>query len=249
MKPKSLIHCVCAATLLAAVLAGPAAAQDSNVYERVLVPISVGNVPGAFGSLWSTELWYRNNSDKPVAIFPLAVADPVPTIKRTEPLPVGNFPASAPGTLLYVSRDGGDQVQFDLRLFNRADPKSAWGTKLPVVREREFAGSASLINVPTGADFRSALRVYGLPDSTLIGETVDVKLYSNDEKLLASAELTFDGWPRYAAILSLADAFPEARPAERVRVVVEARNAQIKIWAFVSVTSNATQTVTVVTPE
>src|SRR5205807_6613039 len=102
-------------------------------------------------------------------------------------------------------------VQFDLRLFNRADPNSKWGTKLPVVREREFADAISLINVPTAADFRSALRTYALPDDSFTGEAVLLQIYSNNEQLLASAEMPFNGAPRYAAVLSLADAFPAIR--------------------------------------
>jgi hypothetical protein len=235
--------------LLAAALIRPAAAQDPNVFERVLVPISVGQVPGAYGSIWSTELWYRNNSARPVAIFPLAVSDYVPTIGRTEFLPVGNMPAATPGQILFVNRDGGDKVQFDLRLFNRAAPQSAWGTKLPVVHEAEFAGTVSLINVPTDAAFRSALRIYALPDQAAIGETVRVQFYANDERLLASAELPLEGSPPYAAVLSVADAFPAVRQVDRVRVHLESRSGQTKLWAFVSITANSTQEVALVTPD
>jgi len=72
----------------------------------------------------------------------------------------------------------------------------------------------------------------------LIGETVIVKIYSHDDRLLASTEMVFDGprfegTPRYVAFLSLADAFPEIRQVDRVRV---------------SVTSNTTQDVSIVTP-
>jgi len=235
--------------ILAAGCAGTAAAQDAAVFERVLVPVSVVDVPGAYGTLWSTELWYRNNSNKPVAVFPLAVSDTVPTIGRTTRLPIGAFPADAPGQILFVSRDGGDDVQFDLRLFNRNDPAASWGTKLPVVRERELADDVQLINVPTAPAYRSTLRIYGVPDAVAGTDSVRVRIYSNDEELLADAEVELRGWPRYAAIASLADRFPQIRNAERVRVHIEAQSVSAKIWAFVSVTSNATQQVSVVTPE
>jgi hypothetical protein len=105
----------------------------------------------------------------------------------------------------------------------------------------------SLINVPTAADFRSALRIYALIDDSFVPETVLVQIHSNDERLLASTEMPFNGGPRYAAVLSLADAFPEIRKVDRVLLHVESRNGR-KIWAFVSVTSNATQDVSIVTP-
>lgn len=237
------------AALLAIGIAGTAAAQDATVFERVLVPISVVDVPGAYGTLWSTELWYRNHSNKPVAVFPLAVTDTVPTIGRTTRLPIGSFPPEAPGQILFVSRDGGADVQFDLRLFNRADPAASWGTKLPVVRERELADVVHLINVPTASAYRSTLRIYGVPDAVAGTDSVRVRIYSNSEELLADTDVELRGWPRYAAIASLVDRFPQIRNAERVRVHIEAQSVSAKIWAFVSVTSNATQQVSVVSPE
>jgi hypothetical protein len=81
----------------------------------------------------------------------------VPTIGRTEFLPIGNFPAHAPGMILYMSRDGGDDVQFDLRLFNRAEPEATWGTKVPVVRESEFATAIAMSSTYRPAQ-RSAVR-------------------------------------------------------------------------------------------
>jgi len=233
--------------LIAATLR-PAAAQNLDLFERVLLPVTVRNVPGTFGTVWSTELWYRNNSNRPVAVGPLAMGDYVPTMNRTVLLPVFTSPNFDPSQVIYVERSGIDDVQFDLRLFNRSDPKSKWGTKLPVVREREFVDTISLINVPTGPDFRSALRIYALPDDSFVPETVLLQIYSNDERLLVSTELSFNGRPRYAAVLSLADAYPELRPVERVRVHVESTSGR-RIWAFVSVTSNSSQDVSVVTAD
>ncbi len=243
----AILRYLFAAALISTAFIRPGAAQDLSLFERVLVPVTVSRIPGAFGTLWSTELWYRNNSTRPVVVYPLAMSDHVPTMNRTELLRIFTSPNYDPSQIIYVSRDGIDDVQFDLRLFNRSDPNSTFGTKLPVVREREFSDAISLINVPTAADFRSALRIYALPDDSFAGETVLVQLYSNDERLLVSTEMPFNGAPRYAAVWSLADAYPEIRQADRVRVHVESRSGR-KIWAFVSVTSNTTQDVSIVTP-
>lgn len=224
------------------------AQQGPAHLERVLVPISVGSVPGAYGTVWSTELWYRNNSTEDVVIWPLAVADWYPGIGRTERLPIGNFPADAPGQIIFVGRNGGDKVHFDLRIFNRANPEDSWGTKIPVVREHEFRTIVSIINVPTASDFRSALRVYALPSEDPT-EVIRVRIYSHDEDLLVDAEMTLRGWPRYVGVLSLTDTFPQIRQAERVRIHIEAADPDAKIWAFVGVTSNHTQNVSLVTPD
>jgi hypothetical protein len=224
----------------------PVHAQESGTLERLLVPISVHDAPGAYGTLWATELWCRNNSTHTVGIFPLALSDFALAPRWTEVLRIATLPPAAPGLFLYVDRDDVDDLQFDLRLFNEADPAASWGTKLPVVREREFAGTVNLINVPTASDFRSTLRVYGW---TPTDQPVTVRIYSNNEVLLATAALSLQGMVPYAAILSLADTFPAIRKVDRVRVEVTSPNSETKLWAFVSVTSNATQNIGLVTPE
>ncbi|MEA2235410.1 MAG: hypothetical protein QOC81_134 [Thermoanaerobaculia bacterium] len=239
---------VFAAALVCAAVTRPVAAQDLNHFERVLLPVSVSRIPGAFGTLWSTELWYRNNSTRPVAIYPLAMSDHVPTMNRTELLPVFTSPNYDPSQIINVERNGIDDIQFDLRLFNRSDPRAKFGTKIPVVREHEFADAISLINIPTAADFRSALRIYALPDDSVTGETVLLQIFSNDERLLVSTEIPFVGVPRYAVVSSLADAYPAIRQVDRVRVHVASTSGR-KIWAFAGVTSNTTQDVSIVTPD
>jgi len=109
----------------------PLFGQDPTQYERVLVPISVSLVAGAYGSTWSTELWFRNNTDRPVVVFPLAISDSVPVIRRTELLPIGSRPAHAPGQFLFVTRTAEAEVQFDSRLFNRNEPRAPGARSFP----------------------------------------------------------------------------------------------------------------------
>ena len=224
-------------------------AVDENGFERVLVPISVYGVPGAYGSVWSTELWCRNNSDGPVQVFPESISDASVAAHHTHYVSLFRFPAHAPGQILLLSRPLGDLIQFDLRLINESDPNGGWGTKLPVVREHEFAEKVTLINVPTGSGFRTALRIYALQQDRGPDEVLDLRLYDHSENLIAITEVVLSGAPPYAQILSLSDAFPEIRRVDRVRVELESRSGGTPIWAFVSVTSNATQNVAIVTPK
>ena len=227
-----------------ALIAPTASAQvDPAAFERVLVPVSARSA-GAYGSIWLTELWYRNNSTYPVAVFPVAVSDYVPTIARTERLPIFFLPAGAPGQFLYITRGYADQVQFDLRVYNLADPFGEWGTKLPVVREEEFKPTVDLINVGCGPEVRAALRIYALADDAA---SATIRVYSNNEVLLASTVVPLQGTPRYNGILSLVDAFPAIRATDRVRIHIESPEGA-KVWAFVSITSNVTQHVAIVTP-
>lgn len=237
------------AIVLAAVfITRPVSAQDLTAFERVLVPVSVTGVPGAYGTIWSTELWYRNNGPAPVAMFPTAIADFVPTIGRTSPLVLGSHPAIAPGAIVYISRAGAEKVQFDLRLYNRADSESGWGTQIPVVREYEFRDIVDLLSIPTDSAFRTTVRIYGLTERVAYGEPVRIDIYSYNEQPLMSADLALSGWPAYAELVLPSYVLSPGPYAERVRVRVSSSNSDVKIWAFASVVSNATQNVGIVTP-
>lgn len=236
------------AIMFAAGVTRAALAQEPPIFDRVLVPVSVALVPGAYGSRWSTKMWYCNSSDRPIMVFPLAIGDATPAVHRTTLLRIFKLPPHAPGQFLYVQRDGGDALQFDLRLLNEAAPNGSWGTRLPVVRDAEFVPKISLINIPTAPDFRSALRIYALPESEPVDDHVRVRIFTDDERVLVDTVLRLQGLPNYAQILSLTDVFPEIRAVERVRVQVEANTGEAKLWAFVSVTANATQQVSLVTP-
>ena len=240
------------AALLLVLLGVPVArAQNPNpaVYEPLIVPISVQGVHGAFGSSWSTELWYRNNSSTPVQIFPVSVSDWVPARNATSFLPILSAPSYDPGVLLYMTRAGAEHIQFDLRLFNTSDPSASWGTKLPVAREHDFVPRIDLINVPTDPQFRTALRIYALPEGAPADTRVRVEVRSLAEELLASTETVLTGTPLYAQILSLTDDASLSRRFDRVNVRVQPADPALKIWAFISVTANATQHVAIVTPD
>lgn len=217
---------------------------DSATFERVLVPISTNAAPGVYGTSWSTELWYRNNSSFPVAVLPTVEGDYVPSIGIMGPLRIPRRPPETPGEFLYITRGYVDQVQFDLRLDNRADLSDDFGTKLPVVREAEFSGRIGLINVPTDGTFRIALRIYGLSEDAT---SAAVRVLSDLNAPLASVDIPLGGSPPYAEILMLADRFPAVRTKNRVRIDIEA-NHGARLWAFVTITSNVTQHVSVITP-
>jgi len=117
---------------------GSRALAQHGPSARILVPISVSGIVGSYGTIWSTELWFRNNSSTPVSVFPLTMADYVPPVRLTVELPVPEMPSDAPGIFLTVPQYALDDLQFDLRLFNRRATTSGWGTKLPIVRNRSF---------------------------------------------------------------------------------------------------------------
>lgn len=230
---------------------------QSDAFERVLIPVTAVRMPGAFGSSWSTELVARNTSGRPVGGFPLAVSDWSLIHDLTTRVPIGVRPAEAPGMFLFLTRTGTPSaVHLDLRLFNEADPRSSWGTKLPVVRDDGFrAGMRYLLDVPTDPAFRTALRIYGLPESgpPYADVTITYRASRNDQ-LLATDVLPFTGGfseysPLYAQVFGISERLHGLAGGGPVTITVQSSDAAARIWAFVTVTANETQHVSIVTPD
>lgn len=223
---------------------GPMAAADD--VEPVLLPITVNKVPGSFGTIWTTELWARNNGPTSVPVFPLAVSHGTLVPNQTVRLRIFEASAASPGQLLFVPHSSRGTLQFDLRLKNAADP-DAWGVRLPVVRRDRFATTQRVINVPASSAYRTALRVYAIVDEPAVPVSVRVRLLGSNEQLLADRALPLHGFELlYGQILSLTDEFPSVNGSERITVQLE---ADTPIWAFVSVVSNSSQQVTILTVE
>jgi hypothetical protein len=59
----------------------------------------------------------------------------------------------------------------------------------------------------------------------------------------------FSGKPAYAEIADLVEAFPQIAAYERLRIRIEPLTPGMRYWAFVTITDNMTQHVTVVSPQ
>lgn len=241
--------------LLALVSALPAAAQFGPEFERILIPITSVDTPGAFGSLWRTELWCRNDGDEPARVMPLAQSDTAFPPHTDSQLPI--FRASVgfpPGLFLYyVLRPAGAKLRFNLRTQDVSREAQTWGTEIPVVRENEFLnGALTLVNIPTDSPFRETLRIYALSDSATVVHIRVVPLRSatplaEEDIMLRSGDAV--GYvPAYAEI-SLNDRYPQLSGGQPVRLEIQAATTDLPLWAFVSVTNNETQQVTTVTPQ
>jgi|SRR5687768_17246499 len=252
-----------------------ASALTPPPHQRVLVPVSVADVPGAVGSLWTAELWAVNaNAEKAgVAALPCLV-DPVAFCAATVDLlagrstripPLGN--ADSPGVLLLVPTHLANQIGFTLHVRDLSRQSESWGAEIPVVRERDFFTNPSHItSIPFGSGYRQTLRIYALLDS-ISSARFRVKLYevtgTANDRLLREDIVTLEPPPppppnrigTPLAQITLTDLFAiEIGGVNRVRVSIEpmteptALLPPIPYWAFVSITNNQTQQVTTVTP-
>lgn len=241
---------------------------DPARMQAVLIPIVADSGrPGAYGTYWRTELSLINNAPVDVLAFTL---DPVlcrlpecapPLVSsgaaRTIPLDAAT---SLPARMLYIERAWADQIHFQLRVQDMSRQSETWGTSVPVVREDEWlTDEFSFTRVPVRDDFRVALRLYApRRQHAEVLVTIESELGGTD---LPLAELPvrlryfddpgtedFPQVPAYAEILNL-DSLFEPREGDRLRVTIRPLTPDLRYWATISVTHNATQHVTVLSPE
>jgi hypothetical protein len=203
-------------------------AKGENV--RFLLPIA-GGTTDALNTTWRTDVSVTNENAVPVTIAGTAVP---PLTTKTLLLP---------GTPAFVDipRELSDGVTISVRVHDTTHDADSLGVDVPAVPASQFRKSVVLTSLPSDPRYRMLLRIYGYggPGSAVI-RIRDANAGTLIEK--TTTELTGSS-PSYAQIpLSASAAMPRA---------VEVTTAALSdppIWAFVSVTNNITQQVTLVTP-
>ena len=240
-------------------------------YEKVLIPIQARDVPGAQASRWRSSLAITNHSEQEADVTGYGPCD-VNSCPNPPPIPANStvFPATGTvfpdnGAFVSVRTTDVEKVTFQLRVQDISRQAQTWGTTIPTVRESQAftTGTASLTDVVQNADFRSMLRIYGF-DPEAAQRLVRVRIYGIDprrtepggagDSLLYERVLTIGLHP--IALFTAAPMFElplwtvtELQGQERLRIEVERASADLRFWAFVSITNNATQHVTVVVPQ
>ena len=240
-------------------------------YERILLPIYLEvPTPGSNGSIWQTQLWLRNNSANNLTLAPWlcplgALCIPQFPLTRTlQPhetligLPRVLVPNNV-ARLIYVNSAGAADLSAGLRLNETSRSAVDAGTEIPVVRDAALRKTAiHLHGVPRDTNFRAMLRVYelGVDDARFHvsvfeeGSGIDAGSLLDEFELRAIAPETgsFRMHPAYAESALTLSTPPASRPPT-VRVDVEPLTTGSRYWAFVSITNNDTQRVTLVTPQ
>ena len=232
--------------------------------ERVLLPITVIGVPGAFGSVWTSQGSVFRDIDRSVLILPgceQPCDNPVgPSARHTLALDFLRTRAGeTSGSIMYVERVFSESVSVSLRLL---ETSTAQSIQLPVVRERSFfTRRFQILDVPNpGGGTRITLRVYGI-DPSVLGR-VEVRIFAQGTEQLArddvygltvvqrfysTAAYTVPVRPPVAEVSYYAPL--ASTPADLLRFEIEPLTPNMPVWGFVSVTENTTQHVTLRTPE
>lgn len=182
-----------------------------DAYERFLVP--AGPASGAFGAVWRTELWLRNDSDRPVDVFPVnekhcpvsagctRLIRAVPSLGARETafgFFAGNNVAlavvsdmSVTGSFFYVERGRAGDLSMQFHVFD-VSRSPAEVTRLPIVPEGEFFNTTrSILGARLAVGSRVALRIFQLDPSMPDEVTVRVFEDEPDGGLLAARRFRF----------------------------------------------------------
>ncbi len=249
------------------------------VYTRVLLPLySENTVPGTYGSLWKTRVAVHNDTHgiflidlcspvgptaSPGCLLILNPDEELLTNETQLALPA-RYPKpanAAAGTVMYAHGDSGvppedpNGLSFELRVADISRSATTAGTEVPVVRESAFRTSTlRLLDVPVDARFRSAFRLF---EMNLDQADFVVRVFDQDTNQLISERPVATSTPPQGSLrfqpgfVQITDLIPSSADttSSYVRVEVEPRTAGSAFWAYVSITNNDSQQLTLITPQ
>ncbi|HJQ35543.1 MAG TPA: hypothetical protein VKB93_00245 [Thermoanaerobaculia bacterium] len=235
-------------------------------------------ISGAFGSRWKIEHHVYNGNAITlrapadymhyVDLCPILCGDlsqihagtytPVPTFFGISPPP--------PNWILHVRREVADALAFSMRVRDLTKQGDDWGAEIPVVRSHDFKLKIQLVDVPLQARFRQTLRVFALPQGLTCCGPATVRFYSATGALLFETPAQLQPMPHAIGgfetpslgspdfpvqpegfELDALGGIPELAGNESVRIEITTPSLR-RLWAYVAVTNNATQHVTIVSP-
>ena len=226
----------------------PNVAYSPALFDRVLIPV-IYNGPGQKGSRWATDLWIMNGGNYSIPFL----RGPVPQLDAEQ---IADYSVNAPnGYILYPVRDSTKDLAINVLARDLSRQGEALGTEIPVVRERDFEDRRILLmNIPSDPQFRVTLRAYAL-DELPLDSRMNYWIYDHE----TGAQVAFgilrleppasEHTPYSGTIGDLLAAHPEIVNKGRLRLSISPLRAESgRFWAFVSVTNNETQHVTVISP-
>jgi hypothetical protein len=234
---------------------------DSD-YDRVLIPLNF-DANGAYGAQWRSEIIVRNGSpvfaetNPAMYVYPnsptLPIAMALPPFQRA-PFPKNDRDG---GAFLFVPGGLEEYFSYSSHILDRSRSTSSLGTEMPIVRARDTRDTLELIDVPLAAEYRLKLRIYDFDLENGRNVTVVLRDAETNREVrrvpLTLVATSCFGGPCFAphppfAMIDL-DGIGELRGLARIDVTIEAQTHEARIWAFISVTNNQTQQVTLYTPQ
>lgn len=228
---------------------------DPAFFAPVLIPVFFSG-PGANGSQWRTELTVSNRNDYPVVndsgLFgaPCGIVNCPDTRLQAGAIGIAVGQNDSEGKLIEFDRAALPNVFLDARVRDLSRETQDLGAELPVVLEKDlYAQPFDLLNVPADPNFRATLRAYRLDGGATVHVTIRPMLQPTATALVnVDIPLHNVGNMRMVAVPNLGVAYPQLAGKGPLVITISGGPAPAT-WAFVSVTNNDTQRVTVISPQ
>jgi len=235
-------------------------------------------VAGAFGTSWGGEVVLHNRSNSSVNIDACEPACPGYSSGVISILgePLGR--KGDRGMVFYLPEDQARAVTFASRIFETTMRTQPRGIEIPVIREDDFYSTTqSFLHVPSDSGVRVALRVYDpweksmfAPSVTLDHVVVEViagdRLDLSPGQTVKLGEFSMTPTVNYAEFPGELAGFVRSRPGlsligdlstripsiyqyPAIHILVRPVPDGAHYWAMVSVSDNATQTVSIITAQ
>lgn len=253
-------------------------AAHADEWTRLLIPTYLnGELPGAYGARWVTELAGFNASGAHQRFTSN------PDFECTRPSQCADF--ITPGEFFngnaYVSTDRPglgrfayvmtafagvdheDKLGLTLHVRDLSRAAESHGVQVPIIRAEDTftdGWTFGMPNVPMGSQYRQKLRVYDFDGELSHSVVVEIwKTYTVvglASERLATRTLTLGSGgdpsnprPGYPGFAQLdLDQMPELVGQTSVSVRIKPQEQDARLWAFVTVTNNETQQVTTIVP-
>ncbi len=206
--------------------------DDATV--RLLLPIAAGT-QGILNTSWQTDILAHNETASPVVIAGTTVP-PLATQKLA-------LSPSSTGMFLQIPRSVFEGVTITTHVHDTTHDAENLGVDVPSIPESQFRRAVVLPGIPNDGRYRVLLRVYGYPGNYAF--VVRVRDDSTGE-LLSTQTVPFflDSDPQY---LQMPISAPQTSHTLRVEVTT-GLPFDPPIWAFLTLTNNTTENVTLITP-
>jgi len=226
--------------------------DPQSAFDPLLFPVFLPPVDGAFGSRFETTARVSNRTFAQKSTFygvdtscylftPTTGPYDANVISQGTELLTGC--SRSIGRVFWVRRSG-SPLAANLRVRDTSRQASSHGVEVPVVRLSDFTNSENdrivLMGVPADPRFRKMLRVYSLEAGNVFAN-LSFNGQSVGPIFLKPPASIFE--PAYTEL----DDFPTNLPAGSTMEV--SLSSPHRIWAFISVTNNDTQEITVISPQ
>lgn len=227
----------------------PAAPPDDSLFEPILIPL-LFNGPGQFGSHWTTEVLVHNDNSVPLVVYRSVTPSEMRANSTTRIVPNASAPPS--GFLFRPQRQLAGGVSFSAKIGETSFNADDLGTQLPIAREADFRrGRVNLSNVVVDPRFRTTIRMYAIDPAdqfTVWITKVDPVSLSPLLLQLPLPPFTPSKGAGDEPWLVVADLADHQLPPGTYEVEIDSLPGTARLWALASMTNNATQRVTLVSP-